>query len=236
MAASANKTTGKTGVKKKSLIDPIYQKFAKSVLRALGSTEFYEFFMDSLASAHNELQFSNRRMIKSVDLTWVQQIESALDGMQNIVSAPRNVIKEEELIVNVANAKKAGAETVRHLAQHSALVEDFNEESGDVRPGRLMQRYREDSIGIYENRLVYTAMEFAHHFVKVRHDALMEVMSDEFGAKLKVQSDIKCATEQVHFDMFILICLCISKRLIMFWKQMKNMVMFLQEFHVFTEF
>ena len=190
-------------IEKESLIDSVYRKFVRGISRAIGSTEFYEFFMDSLAGAHNELQFSNRRMVKSVDLTWVQQIEGALDGMQNIVSAPRNVIKEEELIVNVANAKKAGAETVRHLAQHSALVEDFNEESGDVRPGRLMQRYREDSIGIYENRLVYTAMEFAHHFVKVRHDALMEVMSDEFGAKLKVQSDMKCATEQVHFDMFM---------------------------------
>ena len=186
-----------------SLIDSVYRKFVRGITRAIGSTEFYEFFMDSLACADNELQFSNRRMIKSVDIRWVQQIEDALTGMQNIVSAPRNVIKEEELVVNVANAKKAGAETVRHLAQHSALVEDFNEETGDVRPGKLMQRYREDSIGIYENRLVYTAMELAHHFVKIRYEALMEVMSDEFGAKLKVKTDMKCATEQVHMDLFL---------------------------------
>lgn len=188
---------------KESLIDSVYRKFVRGISRAIGSTEFYEFFMDSLLRAHNEFQFSNRRMIKTVDITWVKQIEDALEGMQNIVSSPRNVIREEELVVNVANAKKAGAETVRHLAQHSALVEDFNEDNGDVRPGRLMQRYREDSIGIYENRLVYTAMELAHHFVKIRYDALMEAMSDEFGAKLKVQSDMKCTTEQVHFDMFL---------------------------------
>ena len=94
MAASANKTTGKTGVKKKSLIDPIYQKFAKSVLRALGSTEFYEFFMDSVSRAENEFQFSNRKVIKTVDLEWVDAIEECLKAFQKIIASPRNIIKE----------------------------------------------------------------------------------------------------------------------------------------------
>lgn len=186
-----------------SLIDSVYRKFVRGVSRAIGSTEFYEFFMASVAHAYNEFQFSNRRMIKQVDMAWVMEIEEALDAMQSISSSPRNVIKEEELIVNVAHAKKAGAETVRHLAMHSGLVEDFNEDNGDVRPSKLMQRYREDSIGLYENRLVYTAMEFAHHFVKIRHDALMEVLSDEFGAKLKIKTEMESDTEHVHLDMFL---------------------------------
>ena len=45
------------------LIDPIYQKFVKGVLRAIGSTEFYEFFMDSISRANNEFLFSYRRMV-----------------------------------------------------------------------------------------------------------------------------------------------------------------------------
>lgn len=186
-----------------SLIDTIYRKFVRGVSRAIGSTEFYEFFMDSISKAYNEFQFSNRRMIKNVDMSWVEELEEALDAMQNIIMSPRNVIKEEELIVNVAHAKKAGAETVRHLAMHTALVEDFNEEDGNVRPSKLMQRYREDTIGLYENRLVYTTMEVAHRFVKIRHDALLEEMTDEFGAKLKVKSEMSSATERVHMDMYL---------------------------------
>ena len=186
-----------------SLIDPIYQKFVRGVTRAIGSTEFYQFFMDAVSRAQNEFQFSNRKMIKTVDLRWVNSIEETLEAMQKIISSPRNIIKEEELIVNVANARKAGSETVRHLAQHSALVEKFDPDQGDVRPGRLMQRYREDSMGLYENRLVFTTMEYAYHFVKIRHDALFEAMSDEFGAKLKVKSDMESATEHVHVDMFL---------------------------------
>ena len=199
--AASKKTAGTA--KKTSLIDPLYQKYTKSVIRALGSTEFYEFFMDAVAHADNEFQFSNRKLQKTVDLNWVDAVEGALEAMQSIISNPRNIIHEEELIVNVANAKKAGSDVVRHLAQHANLVEKFDEGRGEVRPSRLMQKYREDSSALYENRLVFTVLENAYQFVKIRHDALFSAMSDEFGAKLKVNSNMESATEQVQLEMFL---------------------------------
>lgn len=198
------KNGSKTGVNKKiSVIDPVYLKFTKGVIRAIGSTDFYEYFMDAISHAENEIQFSNRRMEKWIDRSWVQAIEDSLEAFQKIIATPRNVIQEEELIVNVANAKKAGPDVVVHLAQHASLVEKYDSHTGDVRPSKLMQKYREDSIGLYENRLVYTVLENAHHFVKIRNEALFAEMSDEFGAKLKITSDMDSATEHVHMDMFL---------------------------------
>lgn len=202
MAASTKNNSG-SGKKKAALIDPLYQRYTKSVIRALGSTEFYEFFMDAVSHAENEFQFSNRRLIKTVDLTWVDAIEETLEAFQSIIAAPRNVIHEEELIVNVAHARKGGPDVVRHLAQHASLVENYDPRSGDVRPNKVMQKYREDSVSLYENRLVYTAMEHAYQFVKIRYDALFSAMSDEFGAKLKVHSCMESATELVHTDLFL---------------------------------
>lgn len=185
------------------ILDPIYEKFVRSVKRSLGSTAFYEFFMDAISKSENNFQFSNRRVEKIVDTAWVDAIESALQAFQNIISSPRNIIKEDEVIVNVANAKKSGSDVVRHLSQHASLVEKFDEDTGDVRPSKLMQKYREDTTGIYENRLVFTTLEMAYQFVKIRHDALLEVMSDEFGAKLKLDSNMVTATEEMHLDMFL---------------------------------
>lgn len=186
------------------MAEALFEKYVKSTIRTLGSTEFYETFMDAMSRADNEIQFSNRRMEKIVDTQWIEAIESALPAFQNILESPRNVIREDELIVNVANAKKTGDDVVRHLATHAALVEDYNASSGDVRPNKVMQKYREDSIGqVYENRLVFTTLEMAYHFVKIRHDALLEAMSEEFGAKLKFKTDMLSATEAVHMDMFL---------------------------------
>lgn len=195
------KTNSKKGTN--ALIDPIYQKFTKSVLRALSSTDFYEFFMDSISKADNEFQFSNRKLQKAVDTRWVDEIEKALPAFQNIISSPRNVIREEELVVNAAYAKKIGPDVVRHLSQHASFVEDYNEDSGDVRPTKVMQKYRDDSEELYENRLVFTTLEMACRFVQIRHDALFETMNDEYGAKLRVQSNMESLNEQVQLDMLL---------------------------------
>ena len=200
MADQKNKKNTKGNA---ALIDPVYQKFTRGVLRAISSTEFYEYFMDAVSRAENEFQFSNRKMEKAVDLNWVDKIEQTLPSIQNIISNPRNIIREEELIVNAANAKKAGPDVVRHLSQHASFVEDYNDKTGDIRPTKLMQKYREDSEELYENRLVFTTMEMAYHFIKIRHDALFEAMSDEYGAKLRVKSDMESATEMVHMEMFL---------------------------------
>lgn len=198
---------GKNTTKKKKgnavLIDPIYQKFTRGVLRAISSTEFYAYFMDAVANAENTFQFSNRKLQKAVDLNWVDRIEQTLPAIQNILSNPRNVIREEELIVNAATAKKGGPDVVRHLVQHAAYVEDYDQRSGEVRPNKLMQKIRDDSEELYENRLVFTTMEMAYHFTKIRHDALFEAMGEEFGAKLKVNTDMQSATEMVHLEMFL---------------------------------
>lgn len=185
------------------VIDPVYQKYVNSVIRALATTDFYDFFMASIANAENEFQFSNRRAEKIVDITWVDAIENTLKAFQNIISSPKNTIKEEELIVNVANAKKGGSDVVRHLATHASFVQNYDAKSGEVRPERLMQKYREDTVGIYENRLVFATLERAFHFVKIRHDALFQAMSDEFGIKLKINSNMHSATENMHIDMFM---------------------------------
>ena len=196
-------TSQKGSRKKNSSIDPVYQKFTKTVMRTLASADFYEYFMDSLAVSKKQMQFSNRKVEKIVDLQWVDAIDSALPAFQAIVENPRNIIREEEIIVNVAHAKKAGADVVRHLSQHSSYVEDFNYETGDVRPSKLMQKIRDDSTTLYENRLVYTTLAAAYRFVSIRYEALIGTMSDEMGAKLKVESEVENATELVHFDMFV---------------------------------
>ena len=194
--ARSGKKSGKAAT-----IDAVYQKYARSVIRTLASTEFYDFFMDVISKAENEIQFSNRQCLKVIDPKWVEALEASLSGFQKIIANPRNTIREDELIVNVANAKRGGQDVVRHLAQHGQLVSDYDYETHDVRPNKLMQKIRDDTADLYENRLVFTVLESAHHFVRIRYDALFDVMGDEYGVKLKMQSDLECATEDIHFDM-----------------------------------
>ena len=53
-----------------------------------------------------EKTVTNFDMEKIVDTEWIDAIENVLTGFQNIIERPRSVIREDELIVNVANARK----------------------------------------------------------------------------------------------------------------------------------
>ena len=186
-----------------SLIDPVYTKFTRSVVRALSSNEFYQFFMDAIEHADNEIQFSNRKEVKTIDPIWVEKIEDALDGFQYILAQPRHEIKDEELIVNIGQARRTGPDVVRHLASHAKLVDEYDDENGEVQPNHVLQKYREENIALYENRLVFTTLEMAQRFVNIRYDAIFAAMNDEYGAKLKLRSDMDSVTEHVHLDMFM---------------------------------
>jgi len=200
MAQAQKKPTDKN---KLSAVDATYLKYTKSVIRALSSTAFYDYFMAQMECAQNQFQFSNRKVTKVVDIKWVEAMETTLPFIQNIISNPRSMIREEEIIVNVANAKKSDDSVVRHLAQHGSLVEDYDVDTHTVRPQRLMQKLRDDSMDMYENRVFITTLEKAFRFVKIRYDALTLSMSDETGAKLKFSSDSNGAYEDIHFDMFM---------------------------------
>ncbi len=183
-------------------IDPIYKQYAARIIKYIASTEFYDYFMMMLENGKNTMQFSNRRVEKIVDKTWVVAIETAMKPMEEIINNPRNFIIQEEIIVNVALAKTVTPETVQHLAQHGAMVDRYDEEEG-VRPNRLMEKSKEDSWNTYENRFVYTLLEMTYEFVNKRYEAIFGAMNQEEGAFLRMTSDVNSYHESLNVNVDI---------------------------------
>ncbi len=176
-------------------IDPIYKQYTSRVIKYLASTEFYDYFMAVMESGKNTFQFSNRKVEKTVDEAWVMAIEAVIKPMEEIIANPRNFIIQEEVIVNVALAKKVTPDSIRHLAQHGNMIDNVTEDS--VRPNRLMNKFKEDSWNTYENRFVYTLLEMAWEFVDKRYEAIFAAIGEEFGAFLKMDSKMKTYHESI---------------------------------------
>ncbi len=183
-------------------IDPIYKQYASRIIKYVASTEFYDYFMMMLENGKNTIQFSNRKIEKSVDETWVTAIEAAMKPMEEIINNPRNFIMQEEIIVNVALAKKVTPDTIQHLAQHGAMVDRYDEIEG-VRPNRLMEKSKEDSWNTYENRFVYTLLEMTYEFVDKRYEAIFSAMNEEDGAFLKLSSEATSYYESMNVNVDI---------------------------------
>ncbi len=183
-------------------IDPIYKQYAARIIKYVASTDFYDYFMIMLENGKNSMQFSNRKVEKFVDETWVTAIEAAMKPMEEIINNPRNFIMQEEIIVNVALAKRITPDTVQHLAQHGDMIDRYDDKEG-VRPNRLMEKSKEDSWNTYENRFVYTLLEMTYEFVDKRYEAIFAAMNEEDGAHLKMKSDASSYHESMHVDVDI---------------------------------
>lgn len=173
--------------REKQYIDPIYLIYSAQVISEIESLEFYDFFIQNLERGKREFEFSNRKLEKSVDETWVKAIEDTLEAFRAITQNPRNFIREQEEVVNVAVARQSTPDVIRHLTTHGNYIDEVSEDS--VRPNHLMNKFKEDSWNTYENRFVYTLLEKTVDFVNKRYDAIFANLGDEFGAFLKVNAE-----------------------------------------------
>lgn len=89
------------------------------------------------------------------DYSWVPVIEDCIPYLDEIIRNPRRFLVQEEDIVPVEKAKKITEETVKHLAQHTNLIQDVDED-GFIKPLKVLNVRKEDTLDLYENRFIYS--------------------------------------------------------------------------------
>jgi predicted component of viral defense system (DUF524 family) len=184
----------------KNVVNNLYDRYTENVTKDVADDEFYQYFYNLLETGTTLCKFYNRKLIKDVDEEWVEQIEKTIPHLVTVVDFPRRFIEEDRNIVNVALARRFTPESVKHLAQHSHMVNKVNDD-GSVEPNKVLNITKEESLNTYENRFVYTLLMELRNFVNKRFEALFENSKDEDGIKLNLESLIDNYTEVVSYKM-----------------------------------
>lgn len=128
-------------------------------------------FISAIRGGDNKVLHNSLMKQVALDDSWVLAIEGAIFSIEQIVRNPRKFIAEEELIVDVAKARRVTTRTVRHLTSHSQFVESIAE-NGDVRPRKLLVVELDEDLAIYENRFVCALISRLVQFVEQRYREL----------------------------------------------------------------
>lgn len=166
-----------------------YNNFSK-MIDALDDEELYESLHSLILSGQNIFSLNNKVMEKSVDITWVETIEKSMLHLDNVIRNPRMTIEDVETIVPIALSKKITVESVKHLAQHTNLIQDYDAKTGRVTPSKVLNVYKEESKLTYENKFVNTLVDKLYIFINRRYDKLKEVRNDEAVTSLEYNSQI----------------------------------------------
>lgn len=163
---------------------------------------FYNYFYNLLETGSNYCKFSNAKLVKSIDEEWVTAIEEALPSLHYVIVNPRKFIEEDREVVNVAMARNITTESIRHLLQHSNLIDEYKED-GTVIPNRILNVFKEESINIYENRFICTLVAELQYFVNKRFNMIFEASKDEVGTFFEMKSRVDNYTEVVEYNLSI---------------------------------
>ena len=184
----------------KDVIQNVYDKMLHSNDIATKDDAFYKYFYNLLNTSTNFCTFRYVRLVKSVEEDWIAAIEEALPALHHVVMNPRKFIEEDREVVNIAMARNITTESIRHLIQHSNLIDKYDED-GTVIPNRILNVFKEESLNIYENRFICTLIAELQHFVNKRYNVIFENTKDELGSFFEMESKIDNYTETIDYKL-----------------------------------
>lgn len=155
-----------------------YHEF-EEIMETMGGDELYGTLGSLLEASKNNFAFNKKIMEKAIDVSWVEAIENGIVHLDNFLRNPRRTIEDVEEIVPIALSRKTTIESVKHLAQHTDLIQSVDRKTGKITPSKILNVHKEESLITYENRFINTLIDRLYIFISRRYEKLAEVSKDE---------------------------------------------------------
>lgn len=166
-----------------------YKDF-KGFVKDTGDDELFSQLDSLLHASRNNFAFNRKIMEKAIDVSWVETIENGLFHVDNVIRNPRRTIEDVEEVVPIALSRKITVESVKHLAQHTDLIQSIDKKTGRITPSKILNVYKEESLMTYENKFVNTLVDRLYIFINRRYEKLAQVAKDEEVLSLDYDTDI----------------------------------------------
>lgn len=134
---------------------------------------------------------------------WLEKLEDVIPYIDNILRNPKRFIINEEEVVKVELARRVTVESVIHLTQHTNLIQDIDKKKGDVKPSKILNINREESLDTYENRFIFTLINNARNFFEQRIEASGANSYYIDKKNTNYEANTKVGTENVHIALEI---------------------------------
>lgn len=151
----------------------------QEIMELYGENEQFLSLLNILRGTEGTIAMNRTIMQKIIDSSWVEAIEKGLIHVDNVLRNPRSTIEDVEEIVPIALSRKITVESVKHLAQHTDLIQSVDKRTGKITPSKILNVYKEESLMTYENKFINTLVDRLYTFIILRYEKLVKVAKDE---------------------------------------------------------
>ncbi len=124
-----------------------------------------------VGASESNVTLQKQDILKSIDTDWIDAIESALPYLDTVIRFPTVAIEDIEEVLPLEISRHVNDRSVKHLAQHTNLIQDIKGE--DIIPQKILNVYRDETYLTYENKFVNTLLARLAAFVDRRYRVLI---------------------------------------------------------------
>lgn len=133
---------------------------------------------------------------------WVDEMLEACPRLDIIIRNAKVALVQEANVELIEKAKRITVESVKDLARHTNYINTFDEKTGMVEPGKILDIRNEETYNIYENRFLYTLVYTMERFLLQKEDEIknMEVLHSK---SLEYSGSTKTNEEKINIEVKI---------------------------------
>ena len=149
--------------------------------------EIDEFYKELSSSLDINIDYDKTEF----NLEWLTIMEDTIRYIDNILRNPNRFIVNEEDIVKIELARRVTVESIKHLSRNTNLIQEYDKETGDIKPSKILNINKEESYNTYENRFIYSLIQNMKTYVMFKKKGLESVSNAKDDKKLKYTASSK---------------------------------------------
>ena len=149
--------------------------------------EIEEFYKELSSSLEIDVDYDKTEF----NLEWLTIMEDTIRYIDNILRNPNRFIVNEEDIVKIELARRVTVESIKHLSRNTNLIQEYDKETGDIKPSKILNINKEESYNTYENRFIYSLIQNMKTYVMFKKKGLASVSNAKDDKKLKFTGTTK---------------------------------------------
>ena len=151
------------------------------------NAEIEDFYKNMSSSLDISLDYDKTEF----NLEWLIVMEDTIRYIDNILRNPNRFIVNEEDIVKIELARRVTVESIKHLSRNTNLIQEYDKETGDIKPSKILNINKEESFNTYENRFIYSLIQNMKTYIMFKKKGLENVSNAKDDKKMKYTGTAK---------------------------------------------
>lgn len=138
-----------------------------------------------------------------VDDGWITMMEETVRYLDNILRNPNRFIVNEEEVVKIELARRITVDSIKHLSKNTNFIQEIEEDTGDVKPAKILNINKEESFNTYENRFVYSLIRNMRTYIDMRKRKINLNFTDKNEKLMHYEGKTKVGKEDITINMML---------------------------------